>query len=94
MAVTGLEGYSRVEVNRHFDTYQSLKQAFSNRRRIAEVIISGATTTDGAAAEVNFSVGDIINYAAAEGQAYIRTEVADATQNSKFVYLQYQDDTG
>jgi hypothetical protein len=93
MAITPGTGHSWVHKNRRYENYQSMKQAFSDRR-VEEVVIEGRTTTDGALAEINFAVGDTINYIGAEGQAYIRTELADATQNSKFVYLQYQDDTG
>ena len=94
MAVTGGTGISRVLENRRFEDYKSLKQHFQHNRRITEVIIEGMTTTDGALAEVNFAVGDIINYIAAEGQAYIRIEQLDANQDGKYIYLQYQDDTG
>jgi len=93
MAVTPGEGFSRVLKNRRFEDYRSMKQYFSDRT-IYEVIIEGRTTTDGALAEVNFAVGDTINYIGAEGQAYIRIEQVDANQDGKFIYLQYQDDTG
>jgi len=94
MAITGGEGLSRIIKNRRYEDYRSMKQYFSDRT-IQEVIISGTTTTDGAAVEVNFTNnGDTINYIAAEGQVYIRTEADDANQDGKYVYIEYQDDTG
>ncbi len=93
MGVTGGIGHSEVFTGRNFEDWESLKKALRGRR-IDEVHIHGRTLSDGALAEVNFAIGDTINYIAAEGQAYIRTEVDDATQQSKFVYLQYQDNTG
>ena len=95
MAVVGGEGASGVAINRRFEDYKSLKQYLQNSS-IGEVIITGTTETDGAAKEVSF-VGDglVIQYIAAEGQVYIRTELDDlANQDSKFVYLEYHDDTG
>jgi len=94
MVITGGIGRSKVHENRRFEDYKSLKQHFQHNRRVDEVFISGRTTTDGNLTEINFCVGDTINYIAAEGQAYIRCEIEDATQVGKFVYLQYQDDTG
>jgi len=93
MAITPGEGFSRVIKNRRFEDYTSMKQYFSDRT-IYEVIIEGRTTTDGAALEINFCVGDTINYIGTAAQAYIRTEQEDASQHSKYVYLQYQDNTG
>ena len=95
MAITGGIGRSKVHENRRFEDYKSLKQHFQHNRRVDEVFISGRTTTDGNLTEINFCIGDTINYIAAEGQAYIRTEQDDVgIQGEKFVYLQYQDDTG
>ena len=93
MVITGGIGHSRVLKDRRFESYESLKQHLS-QSRIDEVIITGRTTTDGNLTEINFAVGDTINYIAGEGQAYIRTEQDDANQHTKYVYLQYQDDTG
>jgi hypothetical protein len=93
MAVTGVSGYSRVIRKRRFDDYASLKQYYQNSN-LEEVIISGDGTTGGAAAEISFVTGDAMMYIAAEGDAYIRCEADDANQHSKYVYLQYQDDTG
>lgn len=93
MAVTPGQGHSRVIEKRRWDDYASLKQYFKNSLT-EEVIISGATTSDGGAAEIGFASDDIIDYIAAEGQVYIRCEADDANQHSKYVYIQYQDDTG
>lgn len=94
MAITAGDGQSRVLKNRRFEDYRSLKQYFSDRT-IREVIISGTNTTVGAAAEIDFAVGDVINYIGAEGQVYLRTELDDiANQNVKYCYIEYQDDTG
>lgn len=93
MAVTPGDGFSRVRKHSKFWDYQSFRK-WTKGRVVNDIIVTGTTTTDGAAAEINFAVGDTINYIAAEGQAYIRTELADATQNSKYVYIEYQDDTG
>ncbi len=94
MAITAGDGQSRVLKNRRFEDYRSLKQYFSDRT-IKEVFISGANTTVGALAEIDFAVGDIINYIGAEGQVYLRTELDDiANQNVKYCYIEYQDDTG
>ena len=93
MAITGGEGFSRVLENRRFEDYRSMKQHFQHRH-ITEVLISGTTTTDGAAVEVNFCVGDTINYIAAQGAVYALCEQDDASQYNKYVYLEYQDNTG
>ena len=94
MAITAGDGQSRVLKNRRFEDYRSLKQYFSDRT-IKEVFISGANTTVGALAEIDFAVGDIINYIGAEGQVYLRTELDDiANQNVKYCYIEYQNDTG
>ncbi len=88
------EGISRIVKNRRYEDYRSMKQHFSDRT-IQEVLIEGTFLTTGAAAEIDLAVGDTINYIAAEGQVYIRTELDDlANQDSKYVYIQYQDDTG
>ena len=93
MVVTGGIGHSRILKGRNFQDYASLKDHLRNSI-IEEVIITGRTTTDGALAEINFAVGDTINYIAAEGQVYIRCEADDANQHDKYVYIEYQDDTG
>lgn len=93
MAVTSGVGKSRVLHKRRFDDYKSLKQHYQNSN-IDEIIISGSCTTGGAAAEISFVTGDVINYIAAEGQVYVRCEADDANQHSKYVYIEYQDDTG
>jgi hypothetical protein len=86
-------GYSKVYKNRRFEDYRSMKQYYSDRT-INEFVVQGVQTTTNTAAEVTFTTGDTINYIAAEGQAYIRTEADDGNQDSKYVYLEYQDDTG
>ncbi len=94
MAVTGGEGLSRIFKNRRYENYMSMKQYFSDRT-IQEVSIYGSSTTNGAALEIDFAVGDVINYIGAEGQVYLRTELDDiANQNVKYCYIEYQDDTG
>ena len=93
MALVAGQGISRVHNNRRFETYQSLKQAFSNNRRVDEVHICGSVTTDGAAKEISFC-DNVLNYIGAEGQVYIRTEADDGNQDGKYVYIEYQDDTG
>jgi len=93
MAVTSGVGHSRVLKKRRFEDYQSLKQHYKVSN-IEEVIISGSCTTNGAAAEISFVTGDVVNYIGAEGTPYIRCEADDANQHSKYVYVQYQDDTG
>ncbi len=94
MAFTGGDGHSRVLKDRRFESYTSLKQHLSHSI-IDEVIISGLIAeTDAGPTEIDFAVGDTINYIAAEGQVYIRCELDDATQHSKYVYIEYQDDTG
>jgi hypothetical protein len=93
MAVTSGVGHSRVIEKRRFDDYESLKQYHKNSD-CEEVIISGSCTTGGAAAEICFVTGDVIDYIAAEGQVYIRCEADDVNQHGKYVYIEYQDDTG
>lgn len=93
MAVTGGQGHTCFHKNRRFEDYRSMKQYFSDRT-ITEIVIDGSTTTGGALAEISFVSGDFIDYIAAEGQVYIRTEADDANQDSKYVYIEYQDDTG
>jgi len=88
--VEATTGLSRVLVNRRWDDYASLKQAHTNRY-IEEVVISGFGTT--AAGEFEFA-SETTDYAGAEAQAYIRCEADDGNQDNKYVYLQYQDDTG
>lgn len=93
MAVTAGEGHSRVIQKRHYDNYESLKQYYRGKN-FEEVIIHGYSTSGGGAAEISFC-DNIIDYAAAAGQAYIRTEQDDvAIQGEKYVYLQYQTTTG
>lgn len=94
MAVTGGVGISRVLKDAYWYDFQSFMDYWKGKARVDLVHIEGRTTTDGALAEINFCVGDTINYIAAEGQCYIRCEADDANQHSKYVYLQYQDDTG
>lgn len=93
MVVTTGIGQSMVMSNRRFDSYESLKQHLKYST-IKEVMITGRTTTDGALKEIHFSGSDIINYIAAEGQVYLRTELDDATQHGKYVSIEYHDDTG
>ena len=92
MAVTAGQGLSRIVKNRRFEDYRSMKQFFSDRT-IQEVIIAGSCGTDAGPTEISFC-DNILNYIAAEGQVYIRCEADDANQHSKYVYIQYQDDTG
>jgi len=93
MAVTGGDGLSRVRKHSKWWDYNSFRE-YHKGMRVDEIIITGSTTTDGAAAEINFAVGDTINYIGAEGQVYVRCEADDANQHSKYVYIEYQDDTG
>lgn len=93
MAVTEGVGHSRVLHRRRWEDYRSLKQYHQNSR-ITEVIIEGSTTTAGALTEISFVTGDIMIYTT-ESQVYVRTEGNDtARQSGKYVYLEYQDDTG
>lgn len=91
--MAGSLGLSRVLRNRRFEDYKSMKQAYQHRT-INEFIISGRQVTTNAAAEIDFTVGDTINYIAAEAQACIRTEAADANQKSKYVYMRYCSEDG
>lgn len=84
------KGHSRVLHNRRWDSYESLKQYYKGTQ-IDEVIISGWGTT--ANAEFQFA-SETLDYIGAEGQVYVRCEADDANQHSKYVYLEYQDDTG
>jgi len=87
--MVGSLGFSRVLEGRRFDDYASMKQ-FYRMKKITEFIISGRQVTTNAAAELDFTVGDTINYIAAEGQAYIRTEANDDPgQVGKYVYMRY-----
>ena len=84
------KGLSRVLKGRRYEDYRSMKQYYSDRT-IEEVLISGWGTTAGA--EFEFA-SETTDYAGAAAQAYIRAELDDANQHSKYVYLQYQDATG
>jgi len=53
--MAGTQGHTRIETNRHFDDYASMKQHFRNARLMKEFIISGYDTTAGAVAEIDFS---------------------------------------
>lgn len=88
--VEATKGHSRIIANRRWDDYASLKQAHKGHD-IKEVIISGWGTT--AAAEFEFASEDT-DYVGTAAQACIRTEADDANQRSKYVYLEYQDNTG
>jgi len=93
MAITPGQGISRIAKNRRFEDYQSMKQYYSDRT-IQEIVIAGSCKTDGGATEISFC-DNILNYIGAEGQVYIRTEQDDqAVQGNKYVYIEYQDDTG
>lgn len=89
MAATG---QSRVISDRRWEDYRSLKQHYQHRHT-KEFVISGNGDSS-VAGEIQFN--DLtIHYIAAEGQVYIRTELDDlANQDSKYVYIEYQDDTG
>ena len=91
--MAGSLGLSRVLKDRRWEDYKSLKQAKSHHQ-IVEFIISGRQLTTNAAAELDFTVGDTINYIAAEAQAYIRTEADDGNQDSKYVYIRYCSEDG
>jgi len=66
-------GESRVLVNRRWEDYKSMKQHYQHFHCV-EFIISGRQVTTNAAAELQFAVGDTINYIAAEAQAYIEIQ--------------------
>ena len=89
MAAPGT-GFSRIEKDRRFEDYRSMKQAYQHKS-CKEFIISGTGTT--ANAEFEFT-SDTVDYPAAEDQVYIRTELNDATQVGKYVYIEYCDDDG
>lgn len=92
--MAGSKGLSRVMSDRHWEDYKSLKQ-FYQHRHCVEFEISGYQVTTVAAAEIDFTVGDTINYVAAEAQAYIRTEADDVgNQGEKYVYLEYMKEDG
>ena len=83
-------GFSRIVSNRRFEDYRSMKQHFQHRFT-KEYIISGSGTTAGA--EFEFAT-EAMDYIGTEAQATIRTELDDATQHSKYVYMTYTNDDG
>lgn len=92
MAATGT-GISKVLTKRRFEDYASMKQWFQHWK-CTEFIISGYGDVK-ANAQFLFTDGDTINYIAAEGQAYIRTEANDdPNQVGKYVYIEYCTEAG
>ena len=88
-------GHVRILSNRKWWDYKSLKrEVIKHPHGYNEVIISGSDVTTAAAAEFNFNDDLVMHYIAAEGSAYIRTAADDANQHSKYVCIEYQDDTG
>lgn len=88
-------GHVRVLADQKWWDYKSLKREIvKHPSGYTEVIISGSDVTTAAAAEFNFNDDIAIHNIAAEGSAYIRTAADDANQQGKYVWIEYQDDTG
>ena len=88
--MAGSKGFSRIVENRRWEDYKSLKQYCSNKP-IKEYIISGYGQTNNA--EFEFTT-EAMDYIGTEAQTYIRTVADDGSQDNKYVWMEYQDDTG
>ena len=85
-------GFSRIVEDRRFEDYRSMKQHYQHRHT-KEYIVSGTGATAGAGAEFEFTV-EPMDYIGTAAQAYICTELDEATQQNKFVSLTYYTEAG
>lgn len=94
VAIGAAVSFKRVEKNRKWEDYQSLKRYWSNRgNAMAEVIFEGNQVTTGAAAEVVDGAATIA-FNAADTQLYIAQEIDDANYDGKKVWIDYVDSDG
>ena len=95
MAIGVTKSHTRIEKDRKFEDYQSMKKWFSRKgKETREVIFDGAQTATNVAAEVVSGHGETIAYLGANDIVYIATEADDATQDGKSVWIDYIDSSG
>ena len=95
MAIGVTKAHTRIEKNRQWEDYQSLKRYWSHKGRpMTEVIFDGAQTSTNAAAEFVSGHGETIAFNGATTHVYIATEADDATQDGKSVWIDYTTSVG
>jgi len=95
MAIGTTKSHVRIEENRHWEDYQSLKQHWSKAaKRQIEYIFNGQQTSTNGAAEVLAGHGGTIAFLGANDIVYIAVEIGDATQTGKSVWIDYVSSTG
>ena len=93
MAAVPTQSHTRIETNRKWEDYASLKRYWSPKKVIREVLYTGYQTATNAAAEF-VQVGDTIAFLSANDIVYIASEADLASLDGDSVYIDYVSSTG
>lgn len=93
MVAVPTKTHTRIELNRKWEDYASLKRYWSPKRETREVLFTGQQLTTEAAVEV-VQVGDTIAFLSANDQVYIASEADLADLDGDSVWIDYVNSTG
>ena len=93
MAKVATQSLTRIETNRRWEDYNTLKKYWNTRKVTREVLYTGYQTATNSAAEV-VQTGDTIAFLSANDIVYIASEADLAALDGDSVYIDYASSTG
>lgn len=89
------KSHLRIEKNRHWEDYQSLKKYWSSAAKfIREYIFDGCQTATNAAAEVKSGTDATIAFLSANAQVFAKSEADAAALDGDSIWMDYVSSTG
>lgn len=93
MGLLPTNSHTRIELNRKWEDYPSLKRYWSPKKKFREVLFTGRQVATNAAAEV-VQVGDTIAFLSADDYVYIASEADAAAMDGDSVWIDYVNKLG
>jgi hypothetical protein len=93
MAATPTKSQLRIETNRKWEDYKTLKAYWSPRKVIREILYTGSQTATNASAEI-VQIGGTVAFLGANDIVYAKSEADLAALDGDSIYIDYASSTG
>ncbi|MCK4819279.1 hypothetical protein KA005_26140, partial [bacterium] len=94
MGLVPTKSHTRIETDRNWHNYETLKAHFSSRKNCKEVIFDGAQTATGALVEVNPGPADTIAFLSTADIVYIASEADLGALDGDSIWIDYATSVG
>ena len=94
MVAVPTKSHTRIETDRKWHNYETLKAHFSSRKKFKEIIFDGVQTATGALAEINPGPADTIAFLSGADVVYIASEADLAALDGDSIWIDYATSAG